>query len=85
MDEATSAVDEPAERTLYRTLIELLPHTAIVSVGHRSSLSAFHDTRLVLEGGGAWRLEVIPAAPEEGNGQGRRDSVPLAGVPTAHS
>ncbi len=85
MDEATSAVDEPAERTLYRTLIELLPHTAIVSVGHRTSLSAFHDTRLVLEGGGAWRLEVIPAAPAEGNGQGRRDSVPLAGVPTAHS
>jgi putative ATP-binding cassette transporter len=59
MDEATSAIDEPGEAELYRTLIEILPHTAVVSVGHRSSLLAFHDVRLVFTGGGAWRLEEV--------------------------
>jgi putative ATP-binding cassette transporter len=59
MDEATSAIDEPGEAKLYRTLIEILPHTAVVSVGHRSSLLAFHDVRLVLSGGGAWRVEEV--------------------------
>jgi putative ATP-binding cassette transporter len=60
MDEATSSVDEPAEVALYEALIELLPRTAIVSVGHRSSLVAFHDTRLVLLGGGPWQLDKLP-------------------------
>ena len=62
MDEATSAIDEPGERALYERLIELLPHTAVVSVGHRSSLLAFHQTRLVLDGDGDWRQEELPAA-----------------------
>lgn len=75
MDEATSAIDEPAERTLYERLNELLPHTAIVSVGHRSSLLAFHDVRLVLDGGGPWQREEIPAALRDGgDGKGRRGS-----------
>ena len=59
MDEATSAIDEPAEGALYRALIENLPQTAIVSVGHRSSLLAFHNVRLVLAGGGRWQIEEI--------------------------
>jgi len=56
MDEATSAIDEPAERELYRTLLELFPQMAIASVGHRSSLLAFHSSRLLLTGGGTWQL-----------------------------
>jgi putative ATP-binding cassette transporter len=56
MDEATSSIDEPAEGSLYKALLELLPGTAIVSVGHRSSLLAYHDSRLVLRGGGPWDL-----------------------------
>jgi len=43
LDEATSALDEGSEAALYRLLIERLPGTAIVSIGHRSSLIPFHD------------------------------------------
>ena len=59
MDEATSAIDEPSEAILYETLIRELPESGIVSVGHRSSLIAFHGSRLVLEGEGRWRREEI--------------------------
>ena len=38
LDEATAALDEPAEGMLYRLLLERLPDAAIVSIGHRSSL-----------------------------------------------
>ncbi|MCK0196406.1 ABC transporter ATP-binding protein/permease [Ancylobacter sp. 6x-1] len=48
LDEATSALDEPAEAALYRLIRERLPHTAIVSVGHRTSLIGFHDRQLLL-------------------------------------
>ena len=57
MDEATSALDEPAEAVLYETLIRELPLTGIVSVGHRSSLLAFHESRLVLQGEGRWSID----------------------------
>jgi len=56
MDEATSALDEPAEGRLYEMLIEELPQTAIISVGHRSSLLQYHEQRLELLGEGRWRL-----------------------------
>ncbi len=59
MDEATSALDEPAEGVLYETLIRELPRAAVISVGHRSSLLAFHEARLVLRGQGRWELEGI--------------------------
>jgi len=42
LDEATSALDETAESELYRLLLERLPNSAIVSIGHRSSLVQFH-------------------------------------------
>jgi putative ATP-binding cassette transporter len=37
-------------------LIEELPQTAIISVGHRSSLLQYHEQRLELLGEGRWRL-----------------------------
>jgi putative ATP-binding cassette transporter len=43
LDEATAALDEDSEATLYRMLRELPWHPTIVSVGHRSTLRAFHD------------------------------------------
>jgi vitamin B12/bleomycin/antimicrobial peptide transport system ATP-binding/permease protein len=43
LDEATSALDEASEAALYRLLIEKLPGSAIVSIGHRSSLVQFHN------------------------------------------
>jgi vitamin B12/bleomycin/antimicrobial peptide transport system ATP-binding/permease protein len=50
LDEATSALDEPAEATLYRLLQERLPHSAIISIGHRSTLGAFHRHRFAFVG-----------------------------------
>ena len=48
LDEATASLDEPAEAKLYRLLEERLPATTIVSIGHRSTLEAFHDRNVVL-------------------------------------
>jgi vitamin B12/bleomycin/antimicrobial peptide transport system ATP-binding/permease protein len=46
MDEATSALDETTEAALYALLGERLPHSAIVSIGHRTNLRRLHDRRL---------------------------------------
>jgi len=50
LDEATSALDEPAEAMLYRLLQERLPGTAIISIGHRTTLAAFHRRRFAFVG-----------------------------------
>ena len=59
LDEATASLDEPAESALYRLLQEKLASATIVSIGHRSTLAAFHRRRLVLgrEGEGYWLRE----------------------------
>ncbi|MGH8620127.1 MAG: ABC transporter ATP-binding protein/permease [Burkholderiales bacterium] len=49
LDEATSALDEASEGALYRLLAARLPHTTVVSIGHRSSLAALHPRRLAFE------------------------------------
>ncbi|WP_298956521.1 ABC transporter ATP-binding protein/permease [uncultured Methylobacterium sp.] len=46
LDEATAALDEPTEAALYRTLRQRLPDTTLVSIGHRSTLDAFHQRRI---------------------------------------
>jgi putative ATP-binding cassette transporter len=46
LDEATAALDEPTEAEIYAVLKERLPDTTIVSIGHRSTLAAFHDRRI---------------------------------------
>jgi putative ATP-binding cassette transporter len=43
LDEATASLDEPSEAALYRLLEQQLPETTIVSIGHRSTLEAFHQ------------------------------------------
>jgi vitamin B12/bleomycin/antimicrobial peptide transport system ATP-binding/permease protein len=48
LDEATASLDEPSEAALYRLLAEKLPATTVVSIGHRSTLEAFHDRNVVL-------------------------------------
>ncbi len=58
LDEATSALDVATERHLYSLLAER--DMAFVSVGHRPTLTAFHDSVLELDGTGGWRL--LPAA-----------------------
>jgi len=57
LDEATSAVDVKTEHRLYSLLIER--NIAFISVGHRPTLTAFHDNVLELDGSGPWRL--LPA------------------------
>ncbi|MFL4987327.1 MAG: ABC transporter ATP-binding protein/permease [Microvirga sp.] len=46
LDEATAALDEPTEEAIYRMLMERLPDTTVVSIGHRSTLVGFHDRRI---------------------------------------
>jgi putative ATP-binding cassette transporter len=46
LDEATASLDEPAEAALYQLLQRKLPRATIVSIGHRSTLAAFHPRRL---------------------------------------
>ncbi len=46
LDEATSAVDEEAEELLYKTIIDRLPNSAIISVGHRSTIKKWHNKQL---------------------------------------
>lgn len=46
LDEATASLDEPAEAALYQLLQRRLPRATIVSIGHRSTLAAFHQRRL---------------------------------------
>jgi vitamin B12/bleomycin/antimicrobial peptide transport system ATP-binding/permease protein len=46
LDEATASLDEPSEAALYRLLKQRLAAATIVSIGHRSTLAAFHDRRL---------------------------------------
>ena len=48
LDEATASLDEPSEAALYNLLLEKLPATTIISIGHRSTLEAFHDRKLTL-------------------------------------
>jgi putative ATP-binding cassette transporter len=48
MDEATSALDEAGQENVMKLLIEELPETSIVSIGHRPGLEAFHTRELTL-------------------------------------
>jgi putative ATP-binding cassette transporter len=48
LDEATASLDEASEARLYRLLEEKLPATTIVSIGHRSTLEAFHQRNVEL-------------------------------------
>jgi vitamin B12/bleomycin/antimicrobial peptide transport system ATP-binding/permease protein len=60
LDEATASLDEPAEAALYRLIHERLPRATVVSIGHRSTLHAFHRRHLTLnpEGGRGHLREV---------------------------
>ena len=66
LDEATASLDEPSEAALYRLLADRLRGTTTVSIGHRSTLEAFHDGHIVLEREGghfAARARQKQAAP----------------------
>jgi len=48
LDESTSALDEKTESHIYENLRKYLPHSTIISVGHRSSLQQYHETVIIL-------------------------------------
>ena len=49
LDEATSALDEDSEARLYAALKDRLPNTTLISIGHRSTLKAFHKAAIRME------------------------------------
>ena len=58
LDEATASLDEASEAALYLLLEAKLPAATIVSIGHRSTLEAFHQRRVVLSrDGDRFRLQ----------------------------
>jgi putative ATP-binding cassette transporter len=48
LDEASSAMDEGLEFSMYQLIKEHLPNAIIISIGHRSSLQQFHTQKLEL-------------------------------------
>jgi putative ATP-binding cassette transporter len=66
LDEATASLDEAAEAALYRLLQERLKGATIISIGHRSTLGAFHGRRIALmaadEFHQAREVTLVPAA-----------------------
>ena len=56
LDEATASMDEGLEDNMYRLLKERLPNTTVISVGHRSTLQAFHQQQLMILGDGKWQF-----------------------------
>lgn len=62
VDEATSALDVKSEATVYKTIVERLPEAAIISIAHRDSVAAFHDTLLKIEDGVATISKAGPRA-----------------------
>jgi putative ATP-binding cassette transporter len=67
LDEATAAIDEALEAKLYHAIAQRLPRTTVVSIGHRSTLSAFHDRRVEMQAGreGTFRPRDLPAKAAE--------------------
>ncbi|MGC8491612.1 MAG: ABC transporter ATP-binding protein/permease [Syntrophobacteraceae bacterium] len=60
LDEATASVDEETEAALYELLRKYLPDSAVVSVGHRRTLLAWHSVRLVFQGHTLLQLKEPP-------------------------
>ena len=65
LDEATASLDEPAEAALYQLLQKSLPGTTVVSIGHRSTLHAFHDRNIAFHRDGD-RFVTTTEAPAGG-------------------
>ncbi|WP_165492846.1 ABC transporter ATP-binding protein/permease [Lichenihabitans psoromatis] len=49
LDEATSALDEAGESEIYKTIVDHLPNVGLISVGHRSTLAAFHNRQMEMK------------------------------------
>lgn len=68
LDEATASLDEPSEAVIYNVIAEKLPETTVVSIGHRSTLMAFHRRKVELhkqEDGTFRPMDAAKAVPAE--------------------
>jgi putative ATP-binding cassette transporter len=67
LDEATAALDEANQDAMMTLLLEALPEVALVSIGHRPGLEAFHTRTLTLvkAEGGARFQRAAPRAVSE--------------------
>jgi putative ATP-binding cassette transporter len=76
LDEATSAVDEPTEARLYRLVRERLGDTTVFSIGHRTTLRAFHSRQLLVRANGTGPSSIVEvtAVPESARGN---SAIPL--------
>jgi putative ATP-binding cassette transporter len=59
LDEATSALDEATEARLYRLASERLAGTTVFSVGHRTTLRAFHSRQLLVRTNGSGPSSIV--------------------------
>jgi putative ATP-binding cassette transporter len=67
LDEATASLDEASEAALYEMLRKELAGTTVISIGHRSTLTAFHDRTIALKREGSeHRLIEGKTAPAAG-------------------
>jgi putative ATP-binding cassette transporter len=68
LDEATAALDPESQDRLMELLSRQPENTALVSVGHRPELEAFHNRKVVLErrAGGAKLVSDIKLVPRPG-------------------
>ncbi|HKA99417.1 MAG TPA: ATP-binding cassette domain-containing protein, partial [Methyloceanibacter sp.] len=78
LDEATGALDEASEAALYHLMIERLPGTAIVSIGHRASLAPFHQRFFALKPDETGRHHLREVPPSRGTPAKRRLTSPSA-------
>jgi len=52
LDEATAALDEPAEKHMYELVRRHLPRATFVSIAHRPGVVAFHDRQISIDPAG---------------------------------
>jgi putative ATP-binding cassette transporter len=60
LDEATSSLDEAAEKSMYTLLKEKLPETTLISIGHRATLQGMHTRTLELKDDGSGTRSLAP-------------------------
>ncbi|MGB7973471.1 MAG: ABC transporter ATP-binding protein/permease [Roseiarcus sp.] len=49
LDESTASLDEKSEASLYRAIVETLPRTTIISIGHQATINQFHKRRIAFQ------------------------------------
>jgi len=60
LDESTNSLDEKSEANLYRVIVETLPRTTLVSIGHQATMNQFHKRRIGFETRDGAPAAVIP-------------------------